>query len=97
MPDMIGSARWMAASASAHCTSRSCPARIVELPLDAADDGLALDLVADQEWIAQSANRVVGDQDMGDRRAGSSGGGLSAGLELHAGVHVVRRAGAQDE
>ncbi len=69
----------------------------VELALDAPDDGLALDLLADQKRIAQCGNRIVGDQDLGDRRAGRRGRGLGAGFELHAGVHVVGRTGAQDQ
>ena len=73
------------------------PARGVELTLDAPDDGLARDLVADQKRIAQCGRRIVGDEDVGDRCAGGSGGGLGACLQLHAGVHVVGRAGAQDQ
>ena len=91
----------MAASACAHCRSNRArpawPVGVVELTLDAPDDGLALDLVADQKRIAQCGKRIVGDQDVGDRCAGRRGGGLGAGLELHAGVHVVGRPGAQDQ
>ena len=73
------------------------PAGGVELTLDAPDDGLALDLVADQKRIAQCGKRIVGDQNVGHGCAGRRGGGLGAGFELHAGVHVVGRPGAQDQ
>ncbi len=87
----------MAASACAHWLSNRDPAGLVKLPLDTPNDGLAFDLIADQERIAQCGRRIVGNQDVGDRRAGGRGGSLRAGFELHSGVHVVRRADAQDQ
>ena len=73
------------------------PASSVELTLDAPDDGLAFDLIADQKRIAQCGRRIVGDQDVGDRCAGNGGGRLGAGLQLHAGMHVVGWPDAQDQ
>ena len=73
------------------------PIGFVEPTLDAPDDGLTLDFLADEKGIAQGRGRIVGEDNVGDRRSGSGGGGLGAGLELHAGVHIVGWAGAQDQ
>ena len=54
----------MAASAWAHCRSRFMRSAIVEPAMDATDDRLALDLVADQKRIAKCGRRIVGDQDV---------------------------------
>ena len=72
-------------------------ARVVEGALDPPHDRLARDLVADQERIAQCGRRIVGDEDMRDRCARRGRGCWAAGLEFHARVHVVGRAGAQDQ
>jgi hypothetical protein len=58
------------------CGSARVPVGAVEPALDAPDYGFALDFVADEKRIAQWANRIIGDQDVGDRRSGRGGGGL---------------------
>ena len=91
----------MAASACAHCRSKPRTGRLpvsgVELTLDTPDDGLALDLIADEKRIAQCGRRIVGDQYVRYGCAGRRGGGLGPGFEFHAGVDVVGRPGAQDQ
>ena len=72
-------------------------AGVVESAVDPPDDRLAADRLADQIRIAQCRRGIVGGQDVGD---GCTRGGralLDAGLQLHARVHVVGRAGAQDQ
>ena len=69
----------------------------VKPALDAPHDGLAVDFVTDEERITQCGRRIVGEKNVWHRRAGGRGGGLCVGFEFHAGVHIVGRAGAQDQ
>src|SRR6202012_5166245 len=50
------------------------PAGLVKLPLDTPNDGLAFDLIADQERIAQCGRRIVGKQNVRGRGRGGPGG-----------------------
>ena len=72
-------------------------ARVVEVALDAADDRLAGDLGADQVRVSQWFKGIRCGQDLRHRRALLGGQGLCPGLEFHAGMHFVGRAGAQDQ
>lgn len=73
------------------------PAVVVELSLDATHDGLPGDLVADQKRVTKGSNRIRRDQNVGHRRSGGRGSTLDGGLESHTRMHVVGRAGAQDQ
>ena len=76
---------------------QSLAAGVVECALDPPDDRLAADGVADQERIAQCGRGIVGRQDVRDRCARGGRALLDRGLQLHARMHVVGRAGAQDQ
>ncbi len=96
-PIPSGSARWMAASACAHCSSSRVAPRVVERAVDAPDDRLAADHVADQVRIAQRGRRIVGGEDVGDGCSCGRGALLHACLQLHARVHIVGWSCAQDQ
>src|SRR6185369_6987594 len=72
-------------------------ADVVEAAEYPSDDRLARDRLADEIRIAQRGRGVVGGQYVRNRRARRGGALLYRGLQLHAGVDVVGRAGTQDQ
>src|SRR5262245_66056130 len=65
--------------------------------MDAPDDRLTVDRVADQVRVAQCRRRIVGSKDVWNRRARGRRTLLRTGFELHTRVHVVGWSGAQDQ
>ena len=74
-----------------------CAAGLIESAVNAPDDRLTADCLTDQIRIAQRRRGIVRCQDVGDRCSGGGRALLDVGLEFHAGVHIVGRAGAQDQ
>ena len=69
----------------------------LELAFDAPHDRFALDLTADQKWVAECRRRIRGEQDRRDRCPGGRRGRLDPGFQFHTGVYVIGRPDTQNE
>jgi len=71
--------------------------RLIEAPVDAPAERLTADRFADQKRITQRRRGIVDSKDVGDWSARGRRAPLDRRLQFHAGVYVVRGAGAQDQ